>query len=92
MRCRALPLWLRSRQLYVYLHAGYAFHTFGCRAYFTNQRPGIILVQQKLNVDFGVFIDVDFLNLLVFNYALTGTRMLDLFEGCTHTIENDLTI
>jgi hypothetical protein len=87
-----LLLWLRGRQLHVDLYTGNAFHGFRCGAYFAHQCARIILIEQKLDVDLGVFVDVDFLDLLIFDNALTGARVFYQVERCAHARDKSLTI
>jgi hypothetical protein len=93
VRCGTfMLLWLRCRQFHVDFDARHAFNRLGGRAYFTHQRTGIVLVEQELNVNLGVFVDVNFLNLLIIDDALSGARMHDLLQRGTDTGEKSLAI
>jgi hypothetical protein len=43
-----------------------------------DERAWIFLVEQELDVNFAVFIDIDFLDLLIFENALPAARIPDV--------------
>ena len=83
---------LRRRQLHIDLDARNAVHRLGRGAHFADERTRIVLIEHELDVDFGVFVDVDLLHLLGLNHILTGTRMLDLLECGAYAGEQGLAI